>query len=73
MCRRELAIARQLVAVGATPDEAAAYAREASATTARRGPIDMRAFERERATWLSRKLRAQLPVLLRVANGRMPE
>jgi hypothetical protein len=73
MYRRELAIARQLVAVGATPDEAVAYAREASGTTGRRGPIDMRAFERERATWLSRKLRAQLPALLRVANGRMPE
>jgi len=53
--RRELAIAAQLVAVDATPAEAEAYAREASTVPGRIAPVDLRAFERERASWLARR------------------
>jgi hypothetical protein len=56
--RRELAIAVQLVAVGATPAEAEAYAREASAMPGRIAAVDLRAFERERASWLARRRRS---------------
>jgi Helix-turn-helix domain len=53
--RRELAIAEQLVAVGATAAEAEAYAREARAQPGRVAPIDVRAFERERLSWKARR------------------
>jgi hypothetical protein len=53
--RRDVAIARQLVAAGATPTEAEAYAREASATPGRLAPLDLRSFERERLGWLARR------------------
>jgi hypothetical protein len=52
---RELAIAEQLVRVGATAAEAEAYAREAGALGQRLAPIDLRSFERERASWLARR------------------
>ena len=53
--RRDLAIARQLVAAGATAAEAEAYAREASAASGRIAPVDLRSFERERLGWLARR------------------
>jgi hypothetical protein len=53
--RRDLAIARQLVAIGATAEEAEAYAREASAVSSRIAPVDLRSFERERLGWLARR------------------
>jgi hypothetical protein len=52
---RELAIAQQLVRVGATPEEAEAYAREAGSVDQRLAPIDLRSFERERPSWLARQ------------------
>jgi hypothetical protein len=55
MRRRDLAIARQLVAAGATAAEAAAYARDASAASGRIAPVDLRSFERERLGWLARR------------------
>jgi hypothetical protein len=55
MLARELAIAEQLLAVGATPAEAEAYAREMRGIGARLAPIDVRSFERERASWLARR------------------
>jgi hypothetical protein len=53
--KRDLAIARQLVAVGATPREAEAYARDVSTTGGRIAPIDLRSFERERLGWRARR------------------
>jgi len=53
--RRELAIGRQLVAVGATPAEAEAYARETSGLSGRIAAVDLRSFERERLGWLARR------------------
>jgi hypothetical protein len=53
--RRDLAIARQLLAAGATPEEAERYARETSQTGGRIAPVDMRSFERERLGWLARR------------------
>jgi hypothetical protein len=55
MRARELAIAEQLVAVGARAAEAHAYAREMSQVGTRLAPIDLRSFERERAGWLARR------------------
>ena len=55
MHARELTIADQLVAAGATPEEAEAYARDVGAADNRLAPIDMRSFERERPTWLARR------------------
>ena len=52
--RRELARARELVDVGATPEEAEAYARQASSIPGRLAPLDLRWFERERPAWLAR-------------------
>ena len=52
--RRELAIARQLVGVGATPAESEAYARQARTTPGRIAPVDLRSYERERLSWLAR-------------------
>ncbi len=52
---RELVIAEQLVRVGATPAEAAAYARDMGNVGNRLAPIDLRSFERERASWLARR------------------
>ena len=53
--RRDMAIARQLVAAGATAAQAEAYAREASAASGRIAPVDLRRFERERLGWLARR------------------
>jgi hypothetical protein len=53
--RRELVIAHQLVAAGATPAEAESYAREARAAAGRIAPIDLRSYERERLSWLARR------------------
>jgi hypothetical protein len=55
MHARELTIASQLVAAGATPAEAEAYARDVGTSGNRLAPIDMRSFERERPTWLARR------------------
>jgi hypothetical protein len=55
MRRRDMAIARQLVLAGATPEEAEQYARETSQTGSRIAPVDMRSFERERLGWLARR------------------
>jgi hypothetical protein len=74
MRRRDLTIARQLAAVGASPGEAEAYAREASMTPRRLSPVDLRAFERERASWLGRRhTGVGASLLARVVNGRIPE
>ena len=59
MQRRDLAIARQLVAAGATPREAEAYARETSSMEGRLAPVDLRSFERERPGWLARHHRQE--------------
>lgn len=59
MQRRDVAIARQLVAAGATPDEAEAYARQSSGLEGRLAPIDLRSFERERPAWLVRHRRQE--------------
>jgi hypothetical protein len=59
MQRRDLAIARQLVAAGATPREAEAYARETSGLESRLAPVDLRSFERERPGWLARQRRQE--------------
>jgi hypothetical protein len=53
--RRELAIAEQLVGIGATPAEAEAYARETRAQSARVAAIDLCSFERERVSWKARR------------------
>jgi hypothetical protein len=59
MQRRDLAIARQLVAAEATPHEAEAYARETSSLDGRLAPVDLRSFERERPGWLARQHRQE--------------
>jgi hypothetical protein len=70
--RREIEIARDLVAAGETPDEAEAYARETN-VPGRRAAVDMNSFEHDRASWRSRHQRAAAPSLMKVVNGRMPE
>ena len=55
MRRRDLAIARQLVAAGVTPAEAESYARDTCQMAGRIAPIDLRSFERERLGWLARR------------------
>ena len=72
MRRRDLAIARQLVAVGATPGEAEAYAREVALRPGRVAPVTMRSFEQERISWQVRHRRSSSPPLV-VVNGRIPE
>jgi hypothetical protein len=57
--RRDVAIARDLIAVGATPEEAEACAREARLITGRLAPLDLRWFERERPGWLTRRRHPQ--------------
>jgi hypothetical protein len=52
--RRELAIGNELVQAGATAAEAEAYARQARTTVGRIAPVDLRSYERERLSWLSR-------------------
>jgi hypothetical protein len=62
LLRRELVIARDLVAAGATPDEAEAFARDVGADIGRKAPIDgLRTFERERLGWLARRRGRTLP------------
>ncbi len=64
----------ELVAVGATPAEAEAYAREASAQHGRIAAVSMRSFEQERQSWLGRRRRVTAAAApLRVANGRIPD
>ncbi len=53
--RRELAIARQLVDVGAPPTEAEAYARDARSHAGRIAAVDVRSYERERLSWSARR------------------
>ena len=53
--RRELAIARQLVDIGATPAEAEAYARDARSHAGRIAAVDVRSYERERVSWNARR------------------
>ena len=53
--RRDLAIARQLVAAGATADEAELYAREMAAVAGRLAPVNLRSFERERLSWRAQR------------------
>jgi Helix-turn-helix domain len=55
MRRRDLVIARQLLDAGATAAEAAAYARDVTASAGRIAPVDLRSFERERLGWLARR------------------
>jgi hypothetical protein len=57
--RRDLVIARELVAAGATPSEAEAYAVETGAVSGRIAPVDLRSFERERLGWLVRRRRSR--------------
>jgi hypothetical protein len=64
--RRELAIAHQLVEAGATPAEAESYAREVRATAGRIAPVDLRSYERERLSWLARRLESRSPERLLV-------
>jgi len=64
--RRELAIARQLVAVGATAREAEAYAREAGAQAGRYAAVDLRSYERERLGWQARRQGAQASLARRI-------
>jgi hypothetical protein len=52
--KRDLAIARDLVAAGATPGEAESYARQMCAESMRIAPVDLRSFERERLGWQAR-------------------
>jgi hypothetical protein len=58
--RRDAAIARDLVDVGATPLEAEAFAREMSGKSMRIAPVDLRSFERERLGWQARCRGAKL-------------
>jgi hypothetical protein len=53
--RRDLVIARQLVAVGATAEEAEAYARDMISKGGRMAPVDLRSFERERLGWRAQR------------------
>jgi hypothetical protein len=53
--RRDPVIASDLVAAGATPSEAEAYAVETGAVSGRIAPVDLRSFERERLGWLARR------------------
>jgi len=64
--RRELAIARQLVAVGATAREAEAYAREAGSQAGRFAAVDLRSYERERLGWQARRQGAQAALARRI-------
>jgi hypothetical protein len=70
MQRRDLAIARQLIAAGATPSEAEAYARQTAGLAGRLAPVDLRSFERERLSWRA-KQRPAPPALggLRLVTG----
>ena len=68
--RRDLAIARQLAAAGATPEEAEAYARETATATGRMAPVDLRSFERERLGWRARRRGGSTPLGgLRLVTG----
>jgi hypothetical protein len=53
--RRDLVIAGELMAAGATPSEAEANAVETSAVSGRFAPVDLRSFERERLGWLAKR------------------
>lgn len=59
--RRDAAIARQLVDAGATPAEAEAYARDVTSAPGRLAPVDLRSFERERLSWLTRRRQRDAP------------
>jgi hypothetical protein len=71
--RTKLKPARELVAVGATPAQAEAYAREMNANARRTAPVTLRSFAEERQAWLQRRGRSEGSLLLKVANGRIPE
>jgi len=70
--RRELAIARQLVAVGATAREAEAYAREAGGQAGRFAAVDLRSYERERLGWQARRQGAQASLARRIDRTGQP-
>jgi hypothetical protein len=70
--RRDQAIARQLVAAGATAEEAADYARETVALATRFAPVDLRSFERERLGWLARRRSRSKPGAFIDRTGQPP-
>jgi hypothetical protein len=51
----KLQLARELVAAGATPAQAEAYARETNADHRRTAPVSLRSFAEERQAWLQRR------------------
>lgn len=53
--KRDLAIARNLVDVGASAPEAEAYCPDMTGNGARIAPVDLRSFERERLGWQARR------------------
>jgi len=60
LLHREQVVARDLIAAGATPSEAEAFARDVGADGRRRAPVDgLRTFERERLFWRSRRSHVQ--------------
>jgi hypothetical protein len=71
--RRQLAIARDLAAIGATPAELEDYAREVN-VPGRIAAVDMKSFEHERPSWLARRHHREPSTTgFRVINGRIPE
>jgi hypothetical protein len=70
--RLERRIADAMAEHGVTGEEAEAYARETN-VPGRRAAVNMQSFERDCASWLSRRRQTVLQPLLRVANGRIPE
>ena len=55
----KLKLARELVAAGATPGQAEAYARETNADRRRTAPVSLRSFAEERQAWLQRRGRSE--------------
>ena len=55
----KLKLARELVAAGATPGQAEAYARETNADRRRTAPVTLRSFAEERQAWLQRRGRSE--------------
>ena len=55
----KLKLAQELVAAGATPSQAEAYARETNADRRRTAPVSLRSFAEERQAWLQRRGRPE--------------
>ena len=70
--RAQRRIADVMAEQGTTGEEAEAYARETN-VPGRRAAVNMQSFERDYASWLSRRRRTVSQPLLHVANGRIPE